>query len=187
MAPSRRVRSEPYSYLHRDTVVAGDVSVEGRLRIDGTVRGSVRAGGVLEIAPGGRVEGGPVHAAEIRIAGSVVGDVHAEGRAEIWKGGLVDGDVHAASLDVEEGARFRGRSLMHGDVDEGDVDGAEPARGGREVRARDGADAAAGEAGAGPRPTPRTNVAARRDGTFGRVAEGGRARVTGGHEGEPVG
>lgn len=115
MPPSRRSRAEPYSYLHRDTLVVGDVSVEGRLRVDGTVRGAVRAGGTVEVAPGGRIEGGPVHASDVRIAGSVLGDVHAQGRAEIWKGGSVEGDVHAASLDVEEGARFRGRSVMHGD------------------------------------------------------------------------
>lgn len=115
MPPPRTVRREPYSYLHRDTIVEGDVIAGGRLRVDGTVRGAVRADGVLEVAPEGCIDGGPVRAPEVRIAGTVVGNVHAEGRAEIWRGARVEGDVHAASLDVEEGARFRGRSVMRGD------------------------------------------------------------------------
>lgn len=108
-------RSEPYTYLHADATIRGEMTVEGRVRIDGTVRGSIRAGGVVEVAPGGRVEGGPVHGSDVRVAGTVVGEVHASGRVEIWRGGTVDGDVHADSLDVERGARFRGRSVMHDD------------------------------------------------------------------------
>ena len=116
MVPGRRTK--PYTYLHGDAVIDGDMSVEGRVRIDGILRGSLRAGGVVEVAPGGRIERGPVHAADVRVAGTVVADVHASGRVEIWAGGVIDGDVHAASLDVERGARFRGRSVMRGDEGE---------------------------------------------------------------------
>lgn len=151
MPPSRKPQREPYSYLHRDTVIDGDVVVEGRLRIDGTVRGSVRTGGILEVAPAGRVEGGPVRAAEIRIAGSVVGDVHAEDRAEIWRGGLVVGDVYAASLDVEEGARFRGRSVMR-DGEEDDRASSSAASGADAEGARSSGSDAKGAAVAGADP-----------------------------------
>lgn len=104
--------SEPYSYVHSGTLVEGSLVVEGRLRIDGRVLGEVRVDGVLEIAPGGRIEGGPVRAASVRIAGEVVANVDAEGTVELWRGGRLEGDVRAGSLDVEEGARFLGRSLM---------------------------------------------------------------------------
>lgn len=136
MQASNDASHEPYSYVHRGTEVEGRIVSDGRLRIDGTVIGEVRAAGVLEIAPGGRVEDGPVRATDVRVAGIVVGDVHAEGKVEIWRDAEVRGDVHAATLDVEEGARFSGRSFMAGDepaadasvgAPEGTVGRAEPA------------------------------------------------------------
>lgn len=106
----RNEAREPYSYLHEGTTVEGKVRA-GRLRVDGTLRGRVEVEGVLEIAPGGRIEGGPVQAHDVRIAGEVVADVWADGTVEIWKGGRLEGDVRAGALDVDEGGRFLGRSL----------------------------------------------------------------------------
>ncbi len=101
---------EPYSYLHPSTTVEGDVHA-ARLRVDGTLRGSVVVEGLLEVAPGGRVEGGPVRAHDVRIAGAVIADVRAEGTVEVWRDGRLEGDVRAGALDVDEGGRFLGRSL----------------------------------------------------------------------------
>jgi cytoskeletal protein CcmA (bactofilin family) len=141
---SRQERA-PYSFVDAGTRVEGSVCADGRLRVDGEVRGEVRAAGVVEVAPGGRIEGGPVRAAEVRIAGEVVADVIAEGRVEIWREARLEGDVRAGALDVEEGARFLGRSLPY-DV-EPTADGAEPAGA--------GGDTATGEAVPdGAEPTP---------------------------------
>lgn len=117
---------EPYTYVHRGTHVEGSIVADGRMRVDGTVSGEVRVSDVLEVAPGGRIEGGPVRASEVRVAGTVFADVHAEGKVEIWRDGEVRGSVHAATLDVEEGARFSGRSLMPGDESPGTVASGDP-------------------------------------------------------------
>jgi cytoskeletal protein CcmA (bactofilin family) len=141
---SRQERA-PYSFVDAGTRVEGSVSADGRLRVDGEVRGEVRAGGVVEVAPGGRIEGGPVRAAEVRVAGEVVADVIAEGRVEIWRDARLEGDVRAGALDVEEGARFLGRSLPYDAEPPSDA----------AATAGDSADAAA--AGTGPpsaEPTP---------------------------------
>ncbi len=113
--PRRDDAREPYSYVDAETTVEGTVTASGRLRVDGRVRGEVRVEGVLEVAPGGRIEAGPVHAADVRIAGEVVADVRASGTVELWNGGRLEGDVRAASLDIEEGATFLGRSLSSED------------------------------------------------------------------------
>ncbi|MDZ7800331.1 MAG: polymer-forming cytoskeletal protein [Trueperaceae bacterium] len=148
MQASNDASPEPYSYVHRGTEVEGRIVSDGRLRIDGTVNGEVRAAGVLEIAPGGRVEGGPVRATDVRVAGIVVGEVHAEGKVEIWRDAEVRGDVHAATLDVEEGARFSGRSFMAGDEPAADASEGAPA----EAVGR--AEPAAGSGGDDPVPAP---------------------------------
>lgn len=112
---------EPYSYLHHGTVVRGDLVVEGRLRVHGTVHGDVRVGGLLEVAEDGRVLGRRIEVGDVRILGEVRGEVHATGAVQIWRGGRLDGDVHAATLDIEEGASFSGRSHMPGvSADEAD-------------------------------------------------------------------
>jgi len=109
--PRREHAREPYSYVDAETTVEGTLKAGARLRVDGRVRGEVRVEGVLEVAPGGRIEVGPVRAADVRIAGEIVADVHAAGTVELWNGGRLEGDVRAASLDIEEGATFLGRSL----------------------------------------------------------------------------
>ena len=109
--PRRENAREPYSYVDAETTVEGTLTAGARLRVDGRVRGEVRVEGVLEVAPGGRIEVGPVRAADVRIAGEIVADVHAAGTVELWNGGRLEGDVRATSLDIEEGATFLGRSL----------------------------------------------------------------------------
>lgn len=135
---------EPFTYIHKGTVLTGDVSASGRLRVHGTVRGDVTVSGVLEVAESGLVEARRVEADEVKIIGMVVAAcVIARGRVEIWKGGELRGDVRAASLDIEDGARFTGRSEML--LDQQPAPGDEPP-----ARAQDGATAALPAAAAPP-------------------------------------
>ncbi|MBX3140093.1 MAG: polymer-forming cytoskeletal protein [Trueperaceae bacterium] len=104
---------EPFTYVHRDTVLTGDVEAKGRVRVHGTVRGDLRVAGVLEVAQSGLVEAASLEADEIKVIGKVVAKlVVARGKVEVWKGGELVGDVRAAALDIEDGARFTGRSEM---------------------------------------------------------------------------
>ncbi len=64
------------------------------------------------MAEGGVIEGPLVRAREVKIIGTVTANVEAEGKVEIWSKGRLEGDVSAASLDIEEGATFIGRSEM---------------------------------------------------------------------------
>lgn len=106
------VATEPFTYIHRGTTVQGDLEASGRVRVHGTIRGNVRVHGVLEVAETGVIEGDAVEAEEVKILGRVRANVVAKGKIEIWKDGQLDGDVQAAALDIEEGARFTGRSDM---------------------------------------------------------------------------
>lgn len=79
----------------------------------GVVRGDVTVTGPLEVAESGLVEGATVEADEVKIIGRlVVEQLVVKGKVEIWAGGELIGDVVAAALDIEEGARFTGRSEM---------------------------------------------------------------------------
>lgn len=105
----------------------GDVRVPGRLRVDGTVRGDVHADGPLDVGGDGSVTADRVCASDVRILGDVRGDVHATGAVRIWRGGRLTGDVFAATLDIEEGAVFTGRSHVPTAAEpSGGAGGAEP-------------------------------------------------------------
>lgn len=102
--------SQPFTYVAEGTAVEGSIRADGRLRVDGTVRGSVYAQGVLELAASGRIEEGPVHAERMILLGSVHADLVCQGLVEIMNGAVVHGRIQAVRLDVEEGARFVGES-----------------------------------------------------------------------------
>ena len=107
--------SEPFTYIQRGTTILGRLEASGRVRVPGVVKGDVKVDGALEVAEAGLVEGSSVEAADVKIIGKVVVErLVASGKVEIWDGGELIGDVTAASLDIEEGARFTGRSEMAG-------------------------------------------------------------------------
>jgi cytoskeletal protein CcmA (bactofilin family) len=108
----KRGGGEPFTYIQDGTTVHGDLDAAGRVRIHGTVIGNVRVAGILEVAAEGTIRGDQVEADQVRILGSVEAMVTAVGKVEIWRGGQLVGDVRAASLDIEEGASFTGRSEM---------------------------------------------------------------------------
>ena len=126
---------EPFTYVHRGTVIIGEVVATGRVRVHGEIRGDVKIDGVLEVAESGSVDGALVEAREVKVLGRVKADVVAGGKVEIWKGGVLIGDVRASALDIEEGATFNGFSHMRAEgvaaagddySDRRDRDGSEP-------------------------------------------------------------
>ncbi|HZW28075.1 MAG TPA: polymer-forming cytoskeletal protein [Trueperaceae bacterium] len=108
------VKREPFTYIHRGTKLVGKVEAVGRVRVHGVVEGDVEVDGVVEVAPAGVIVGSLVRAEELRVLGKVEANVVVTGKVEIWNGGELIGDVKAAALDIEEGARFTGRSDMSG-------------------------------------------------------------------------
>jgi cytoskeletal protein CcmA (bactofilin family) len=106
------VKPEPFTYIHQDTLIEGNLNAKGRVRIYGVVKGNVTVEGVLEVAEFGVIEGDLIKAHELRVLGRVKANVESNGKIEIWQKGELIGDVRATALDIEEGATFIGRSEM---------------------------------------------------------------------------
>ncbi len=143
----RRVKpipaEEPFTYVHRDTLIEGKVTATGRVRVHGTIKGDVIVKGVLEVAESGVVACDTLVADEVKIIGKVtVGLLEASGKVEIWCGGELVGDVRAAALDIEDGAIFTGRSDMTGQLPSAPPTGASSVSG--ELRSAVTSDEAAG-------------------------------------------
>lgn len=93
----------------------GDVQSDGGMRIDGIFEGNVEVIGNLVIGESAKVVA-EITAQNVSISGAVKGNVNGN-RVEILETGRVWGDLTINSLLLNEGAYFRGRTMMHGDIE----------------------------------------------------------------------
>lgn len=84
---------------------SGDLSFEGRVRIDGTYRGRIYTEDTLEIGEQGLILG-EVDAAVLVVAGTVEGGVRVRDRLVVEATGLLKGKVEARVLESRPGARI---------------------------------------------------------------------------------
>ncbi len=92
----------------------GHLKAQGNVRIDGYFDGVVETTGNVIIGEAGKVQADIV-AENVQVWGAVKGNVTARGRLEILPSGRVWGDIKVASLLVDEGGLFRGKSAMAGE------------------------------------------------------------------------
>ncbi len=89
----------------------GTLVSAGSLRIDGQIKGKIKAEGDVTLSPQSKVDA-DIEAQNVTVAGSFKGNINAKGRAELAKGGRVEGNVTSKTLVVAEGAQFSGQSIM---------------------------------------------------------------------------
>jgi cytoskeletal protein CcmA (bactofilin family) len=99
----------------KETVIAADLAIEGKIegsghvRVAGRFKGDVHVQGNLTIEPGAKVTGG-VRASTVIIGGELEGNVDAASRVELLETGVLNGDLKAGSLTVAAGSRMRGQA-----------------------------------------------------------------------------
>ncbi len=103
-----------------DTVITGDLTFSGGLRVDGTIRGNVQeqAGsqGTIILGESGRIEG-VVSATNIVLIGTVVGLVSAGKFIELQATARIEGELHYTSLEMHMGSVVDGK-LTHSEKSE---------------------------------------------------------------------
>lgn len=90
--------------LGRGAQFGGDLSFEGRVRVDGAFRGRIYTEDTLEIGEPGLVEG-EIDAAVLIVAGTASGRIHARDRIVLEATGTLRGQVDAATIEVHPGGR----------------------------------------------------------------------------------
>ena len=96
------------SIIGAGMTLTGDCETDGALRIEGTVKGDVRAGKAVVIGKEGLVDGN-IYTQDAVIAGGVLGSVHAESRLEVQSMGRISGEIDARRMQLEEGATLQGQ------------------------------------------------------------------------------
>ena len=107
-APIRAV--EPAA---RESVIAADLQIEGKIegaghvRIAGKFKGDIKVQGNLTIDQGAKVSGG-VSANKVALAGELDGNITSAQQVDVLPSGAINGDLKAGSLTVAAGSRIRG-------------------------------------------------------------------------------
>jgi len=96
-----------------ESVIAANLSIEGKIEGSGNVRmagrfkGDVRIDGNVSIDPGAHLTG-QVLAGIVVVGGELQGNIESAKRVDVLEGGIIVGDVKAGSITVAAGSRMRG-------------------------------------------------------------------------------
>ena len=106
--------TEIQALLGRGTRFEGLLTFEGRVRVDGDLKGEVRSDGLLVLGDGCNVDAIIEVGTLIIRGGTVRGSVVARDLIEVHKGAVVHADITAPEIDIAKGCTFDGRCTMTG-------------------------------------------------------------------------
>lgn len=105
------------SLIGTGTMIEGDVTFTGGLRIDGEVRGNVRSSGdqpgTLVVSEHARIEG-EVSVSHLVVNGTVTGPVRSSEFLELQPRARVTGDIEYNTIEIHLGAVVQGRLVHQG-------------------------------------------------------------------------
>jgi cytoskeletal protein CcmA (bactofilin family) len=96
-----------------ESVIAANLSIEGKIEGSGNVKmagrfkGDVRIDGNFSIEAGAHLTG-QVLAGIVVVGGELQGNIESARRVDVQEGGVIVGDVKAGSITVAAGSRMRG-------------------------------------------------------------------------------
>jgi cytoskeletal protein CcmA (bactofilin family) len=99
------------SLIGAGTVIVGEVSAKGDIRIDGAVKGKLNVQGKIVLGNSGIIEG-EIKAGSADISGSVHGIMTISGALSLKESSKIEGDIQIGKLSIEPGALFSGNCRM---------------------------------------------------------------------------
>ena len=115
VAPIATKRPASIARETRESIIAADITIEGKIdgaghvRLAGRFKGDVHIQGDLTVEAGAKLTGS-VRANSVAIAGEVEGNIESAARVELLDTGVLNGDLKAGTLTVAAGSRMRGRA-----------------------------------------------------------------------------
>lgn len=106
---------ENFTFLGRDVVFKGILTLEGNVRVDGRLEGELHSTGTLTVGEHAVIRGN-ITAGTLITSGKINGNVVASERIKILKPGIVIGDIRTPAISIEAGALFHGLSDMGTDT-----------------------------------------------------------------------
>ncbi|NYZ63158.1 bactofilin family protein [Luteimonas deserti] len=113
-APPQTQRPAPAAApASKESVIAADLTIEGKIegsgdvRIAGRFKGDVNVQGNLTIEHGAKLNGG-VRAKQVFVSGELEGNIESASLVELRDSAVLTGDLKAGSLTVASGSKIRG-------------------------------------------------------------------------------
>ena len=100
------------SMIGAGTTLKGDITSNGDLRIDGTLKGNIIGSAKVIIGANGVVEG-DISGQQADIMGKVTGSIKVKDLLQLKNGSVVEGNISAGKLQVEPSAVFNGQCHMN--------------------------------------------------------------------------
>ncbi|MDP8267745.1 MAG: polymer-forming cytoskeletal protein [Candidatus Tenebribacter davisii] len=110
MNKNRKV--ELSTIIGKGSKVKGSLYVQGGIRIDGEIEGTVESDGFVTIGSSG-IAKADIKADECLISGTVEGNVVCKDAVELDRSARMTGDIVAKILKIHTGAVFNGNSSMN--------------------------------------------------------------------------
>ncbi len=92
------------------SVITGELSFEGAVRIDGCFKGNIRSskGGTLIVSEGAKISG-EVDVPSLVLHGVIEGNVRASENLKLGETGCLNGDLEYSVMSLAEGSAINGR------------------------------------------------------------------------------
>ena len=111
MFQSKKINNSISSILGPEIKIDGNINSKGDLLIYGEVAGNVISEGTINSAKGSVVQGN-INAKNASIHGTVKGDLSIQNKVILGKESHLEGNLEAAIITIEEGAKFDGMCHM---------------------------------------------------------------------------
>ncbi len=112
--PYGEVQSQAINIISEGTIIKGDISASGDIRIDGTLDGNVTAKGKLVVGPKGKVTG-IIDCNNVEVSGYIKGKIKVLDVLSMKSTAKVYGDIIIGKLAVEPGSVYVGNCNMGGE------------------------------------------------------------------------
>jgi cytoskeletal protein CcmA (bactofilin family) len=110
--PEVKKTEEIHAFLGPQTAVEGNLKVDGTVRIDGRLKGSIASEGCTMIVGEKAFIEADISVHTITVSGEVKGNVNASHRIQLCPTARVFGDLHAPEVLVDAGAVLDGRCTI---------------------------------------------------------------------------
>jgi cytoskeletal protein CcmA (bactofilin family) len=111
MARLNREELDSNTIIGPGTTVNGDVAAPGFVRVDGSLRGDLRAKGRVVVSEKARMKS-DISGTHITVGGVVQGNIMASERITVLSTGLVLGDIITRRIQADEGCLIHGKVVV---------------------------------------------------------------------------
>jgi cytoskeletal protein CcmA (bactofilin family) len=105
------IENSSVNLIGAGTVIEGNISTTGDIRIDGTLSGSVRVKGKLVLGVSGSIDG-DVDCQNGDVSGTITGTIKVAELLSLKASSKLNGDIFTNKLSIEPGATFTGGCNM---------------------------------------------------------------------------